>query len=153
MLRELERLTDREAELVLRAPLLVCILIAGADGTIDRKEMREAVRLAEKKNLKTKTLASYFRDLSQDFEDKLRILIQSYPYESTQRQPLISSELSELNRIWPKLDAVFAGELYSLLLDMAAAIAASSGGLLGVRSVNRDEARLVNLPMIQKPGM
>ena len=32
MIREFEKLTDSEIDLMLKAPVLVCILIAGADG-------------------------------------------------------------------------------------------------------------------------
>ena len=48
-------------------------------------------------------LTGYFKEVSQDFEDKLKILIQSYPYESTQRTPLLIQELGQISGVWKKI--------------------------------------------------
>ncbi len=151
MIRDFDKLNDGETELVLKAPFLVCILIAGADGKIDRKEIKSAIAIAEKKHKKAGVLEAFFKELSQDFEDKLKILIQSYPYESTQRNPLIVSELIELNRIWSKLPANFSAEYYDTLKDIAEGIASSSGGVLGISAIDPEEAKYIQLSMIQKP--
>jgi hypothetical protein len=133
--------------------MLVCILIAGADGKIDRKEIKEALSFAEKRHRMTVSSVSVlFKELSQDFEDKLKSLIQSYPYETTQRNPLIVEELAGLNLIWRKVDSAFAQEFYKTLLSIAESIATSSGGLLGYKSVGSEEARYVKLGMIKNPA-
>jgi hypothetical protein len=151
MISEFNNLNDREIELMLKAPILVCILIAGADGTIDQKEIKEAIAVARKNTGKKGSLSTYFKDLSEDFEDKLKITIQGYPYESTQRTPLIIEELTELNRLLPKFEKTFARSFYDSLRDIAEKIASSSGGLLGIKSVGSEEARYISLPMLQKP--
>jgi hypothetical protein len=152
MISEFDSLDDREIELMLKAPILVCILIAGADGTIDEKEIKEAIAVARKNIGKKGALSNYFRELSEDFEDKLKITIQGYPYESTQRTPLIVEELAGLNRLWSKLDKTFAKNFYDSLRDIAEKIASSSGGVLGIKSVGSEEARYISLPMLQKPA-
>lgn len=152
MISEFNKLNDHEIELMLKAPILVCILIAGADGTIDEKEIKEAIAVARKNIGKKGALSSYFRELSEDFEDKLKITIQGYPYASTQRTPLIVEELSELNRLWPKFEKTFASSFYDSLRDIAEKIASSSGGVLGIRSVGSEEARYIHLPMLHKPA-
>jgi hypothetical protein len=151
MIREFERLSDAEVELMLRAPLLACILIAGADGTIDRKEIKEAISFARKRARSHSILEDYFKELSQDFEDKLKVLIQAYPYEPSRRNPLIISELAGISDLWIKLGSDFSIHFYSMLKSLAAKVASSSGGVLGIRSVGAEEARLVGLPMIQEP--
>lgn len=151
MIRDFDKLNDIETELMLKAPFLVCILIAGADGNIDKKEIKGAISFAEKKHKRAGVLSAFFKELSQDFEDKLKILIQSYPYESTQRSPLIISELSELNRLWSKLPAGFATEYYNTLKDIAEGIASSSGGVLGLKAIDAEEAKYIQLSMIQNP--
>lgn len=152
MIREFDRLTDGEVELMLRAPLLVCILIAGADGTIDRKETREAIGFVRKQaEQQHSVLEEYFREVYPDFEDKLKILIQSYPYESTQRTPLIASEMAALGGLWVKLGADFSRHFYMMLRSLAERVASSSGGILGIRSIGTEEARLIGLPMIEAP--
>jgi hypothetical protein len=151
MIRELERLNDREAELMLKAPVLLCILIAGADGTIDRKEIKEAINVTVRKKDKT-ILDSYFKEVSTDFEDKLKVLLQSYPYESTQRNPLLIQELSQLNPILKKLDKSFSKPFYDMLKELAEKIAGSSGGLWGMMSVDSEEAKYIRLPMLEDPA-
>lgn len=153
MAPELHSLNAHEMELVYKAPILVCILIAGADGKIDRKEIREAIRHAEKrKNRSVSSVSALFHEIAQDFEDKMKILLQSYPYESTQRNPLIVQELTELNSIWPKVDSAFAQEFYTTLLGLAETIASSSGGLLGYKTIDDEEARYLKLSMIKNPA-
>ncbi len=151
MIKELERLTDMEAEQMLKAPILLCILIAGADGTIDRREIKEAINVAGKRKEKT-ILDNYFKEVSTDFEDKLKVLLQSYPYESTQRNPILIQELSQLNPILKKLDKTFSKPFYDMLKELAEKIAGSSGGLWGMMSVDSEEAKYIRLPMIEDPS-
>ncbi|MFZ6012261.1 MAG: hypothetical protein ACOYXT_18105 [Bacteroidota bacterium] len=149
MINEFHKLNEQEIELMLKLPILVCILIAGADGNIDKKEIREAIAFVQK-NKKSK-LETYFREVALDFEDKVKITIQGYPYESTQRNPLVIHELSEVNNVWSKLDRNFAKAIYDAMKEVATRIASSSGGLLGIRSVGSQEAKYLELPMISDP--
>jgi hypothetical protein len=151
MIKELERLKDSEAELMLKAPVVLCILIAGADGTIDRKEIKEAINVAVRKKEKT-ILDNYFKEVSQDFEDKLKVLLQSYPYESSKRNPILIEELSHLNPILKKLDKSFSKPFYDMLKELAEKIAGSSGGLWGMMSVDSEEAKYMRLPMLDDPS-
>jgi hypothetical protein len=80
------------------------------------------------------------------------ITIQSYPFQSDLRAPLISKELSQLNPILKKIDAKFAMIFYNMLKDIAEKIAASSGGLLGLKSVDDQEAQYLKLSMIADPS-
>lgn len=151
MIPELDKLDDREIELVLKAPVLVCILIAGADGEIDRKEIKEAILVVQRQKSRDNVLSGYFSDLAEDFEDKIKIMIQSYPYESTQRTPLVISDLAELNRIWVKLNKDFAIAYYGMLKSLAEKVALSSGGIWGMRTVAAEEAKYMSLPMLSNP--
>ena len=153
MISELKSLSSLEQELIFKAPILVCILIAGADGNIDRKEIRKAIEFAEKKTVKLNSAVSFvFIDIAQDFEDKLKILLQQYPFKSQERNPIIVNELSGLNSIWGKIDSAFASEFYNTLLSISNQIASSSGGIMGYNTVGSEEARYLNLDMISKPA-
>ena len=151
MIKELESLKEKEVELMLKAPVVLCILIAGADGTIDRREIKEAINVTVKKKDKT-ILDNYFKEVSQDFEDKLKILLQNYPYQSAQRNPILIQELSELNPILKKLDKSFSKPFYDMLKELAQKIAGSSGGLWGMMSVDSEEAKYIQLPMLDDPA-
>jgi hypothetical protein len=152
MIKEFRKLEPHEYEFMLKAPVLVCILIAGADGQIDRKEIQQAIAIAAKNKELKNTLSEYFQEVSNDFEDKLKVLIQSYPYESTQRTPLIIQELAMINSVWPRLSKEFSVSYYHMLLDLSAKIASSSGGWLGIKSVGSEEAKYIKLPMITDPS-
>lgn len=153
MISALKHLTSTEIELIYKAPILVSILIAGADGTIDRKEIEGAFSLAEKNTSEGGSEVSVlYREIAQDFEDKLKILEQQYPYEAKQRNPLLVQELAQLNLIWPKVSIKFAREFYKTLLDISHQIARSSGGLLGYKTVGDEEAQYVELTMITNPN-
>lgn len=154
MIPEFNRLSQSEIELMQKAPILACILIAGADDNIDDKEIKGSIELAKKKHKKFKggALANFYLDMAQDFEDKLKIVIQSYPVDAKKRNAIITEELSKINMIWPKLEETFALKFYISMKDIALNTAESSGGLLGMKSVGDEEARLVELPMIKDPS-
>lgn len=150
MIPEFDHLTKQEIELAYKAPILVSILIAGADGTIDRKEIEGAIHSVDKKHKRSFTsLSTLLKEIGSDFEDKFKMLIQDYPYESSQRTPLIVEDLSKLNALLPKLDQGFAKEFYAALLSIAEKTARSSGGFLGINKIGEAEARYLKLPMIK----
>ena len=153
MIPEFDKLSAAETELMLKAPILACILIAGADGNIDRKEIRGAIELAQKKQTRaTANLLEYYRYVGEDFEDKLKILIQSYPAKAPQRNPVLVDELSRLNKILPKLDKSFALAFYHSIKEIAQKMAEASGGLLGLNKIGEEEAKYLGLPMIKDPS-
>lgn len=152
MIEELKNLTNNEKEIMYKVPILVSILIAGADGTIDRSEIKQAVSLSKTKQSKARPgLINYYKEAGQDFEDKLKIMMQQYPVSAQERNPLIIDELKTLNDILPKLDSKFAVEFYESIRDMAKKIAESSGGVLGYMAVGYEESKLIGLDMIKKP--
>lgn len=149
MITEFEKLTDSEIDLMLKAPVLVCILIAGADGDIDKKEIKEAIILTQKKT--SATLAGYLREVSQDFEDKLKVLIQSYPHTPAERGAAITKELGQLDAVFSKMNRQFAGQIYQMLRQLASKIASSSGGIWGMNTVTEEEAKYLDLSAIHDP--
>lgn len=152
MIKELDRLSSVEVETLIRAPLLVCILVAGADNEIDSNEIREAIELAEAGKTKA-SLTEYYQLLSEDFEDKLKIVMQRLPKKYELRIPMLFDELSLLNLILPKIKKTFAQDYYKSLLFIARKIAESSGGMLGIRKIAEEEMKVYALPMIKDPSI
>ncbi len=153
MIDEFENLEEQDVELLLQAPILVCILIAGADDKIDRSELKEAVNVAQSKQKKARrTLLEYYRIVGEDFEDKLKFMINRFPATAKERNPQIVSELEKLNDILAKIDAGFARELYASLRDVAKKIAEASGGILGYMSIGYEESKFIDLKMINDPS-
>lgn len=154
MISEFGRLSNSEVELMLKAPILACILIAGADNHIDNKEIKGSIEIAKNKHKKFKSspLAKFYLIVAEDFEDKLKIVLQSYPLDSKKRNKLIIDELTQLNQVFPKLEKQFAIDYYTSIRDIALRIAESSGGVLGLKSIGEEEAHFVELPMINNPS-
>lgn len=151
MLTELDRLSASEQELMMKAPLLVCILIAGADEQIDAQEVKGAIQLAESAR-KKEQVSTLFRMAAEDFEDKFKIILQGLPQEPAERNQTITEELKGLNATLPRLNPTFAKEYLRCLRFVAKRIAQSSGGVLGINSIGEEESALINLPMIIEPA-
>ncbi len=153
MITDFEKLSEEEIESMLKVPLLVSILIAGADDKIDKSEIKKAVDISRSKQIRArKSLLDFYTEVGDDFEDKLKIMIQQYPVSSEQRTPLIIDELEKLNDILPKLDKQFAIEFYESVKDIARKVAEASGGVLGYMSIGYEESKLVDLKMIKNPA-
>ena len=153
MVDQFNNLTQEEIDLMFQVPMLVAILIAGADNNIDKTEMKEAITLSKIKQQKArKELLDYYKEVGQDFEDKLKVLIQKYPIDAEVRNPEIIAQLTRLNEIFPKLDKNFAMDFYASIKDMARKIAESSGGVLGYMSIGYEESKLISLEMIKDPS-
>ncbi len=152
MIPELNKLNSEELELLIKAPLLVSILVAGADGQIDRNEIKGAMDSAKKKTKSKSSLRAYYGSVSEDFEDKLKLLIQNYPDSAGKRGEQISAELEGLNAIFNKVHGNLSIEIYNSLKSLALKIAKSSGGFFGLKSVGEEEARFVELNMIKPPA-
>lgn len=152
MIPEFDKLTEEEVELLLSAPILVSILIAGADNEIDKSETKQAVNISKDKQKRARaSLIDYYKKVGENFEDKLKVMIQNYPVDAKSRNPLLMEELEKLNDILPKLDDQFAIELYESLKDIAKKIAEASGGVLGYMAIGYEESKLIGLNMIDDP--
>lgn len=154
MIAEFENLSSSEVELMFKAPILVSILLAGADNNIDRTEIQEAIDLAKKKSRKSRArLIEFYSTVSEDFEDKLKVVLQSFPPNAKDRNPLITLELSALNAILSKIDKSFATHYYESIKEIALKIAQSSGGMFWIKkSIGTEEAKYVGLPMVNNPA-
>lgn len=148
-----DNLRQDETDLMYRAPVLIAILIAGADNQIDKKEIKEALNISHLKQTKARRiLLDYYSELGKEFEYNLVEEIAALPREARKRNPVIIEELEKLNLILPKLDRKFAIQYYDSMKDIAKRIAAASGGILGYLSVSYEESKLLELKMIRNPG-
>lgn len=134
------------------APAYVSVLIAGADDNIDKSEIKSAIQLAKVKQQKAReALLGYYKAVGERFEEDFMGLIEGLPHAAAERGPAINRELKKLNLILPKLNKTFATEFYASLKDIAKKIAEASGGVLGYLSVSYEEAKLMELTMINDP--
>ncbi len=153
MISEFEPLREDEIDVLLKAPVYVAILIAGADGNIDKAEKTRAIEVAKNKQSRAREqLAEYYKLVGECFEDNFYKLIDALPSGTEERTQVVSIELRKLNFILPKTDKNFSIKLYASLKDLAKRIAEASGGVLGYLSVSYEEAKLLELRMINDPA-
>lgn len=153
MIPELENLREDEIEALKRGPVLVSILIAGADDNIDKYEVKEAIATARSKQTRApEGLTDFYKEVAKDFESELHRLIKELPGTDKDRNPVITRELRKLNRVIIKLDKSFAIKYYGSLKDMAKKVAEASGGIMGYLSVSYEEAKMLELEMINDPS-
>lgn len=153
MIEEFKTLRDDEIEVLLKAPVYVAVLIAGADSKIDKSEIEQAVKVAESKQSRAREqLLEFYKEVGAGFEDKLNHAIDELPSGVEERNEAITQELRKLNHILPKIDSAYAIKLHASLKDMAKKIAEASGGVLGYMSVSYEEAKLMDLPMLEDPN-
>jgi len=152
MIKEFENLREDEVEVLLNAPIYVAILIAGADGNIDKSERKEAIDVAHSKQSRAREqLVDYFKLVGESFEEKFNKFIDELPDDAEERNKAINTELRKLNFIFPKIDKNFSVKLYASLKELAKKIAEASGGILGYLSVSYEEQKLIELKMITDP--
>ena len=153
MINYLDPLSEQEKLFLQKTPILVAILIAGADNKIDKSEIKEALRISRYKPIKARILLKdFYSSIGDEFEYNLIEEIASLPREARKRTPIIVEELEKLNTILPKLDRKFAIQFYESMKDIAKKIAKSSGGVLGYISVDYEESKLMELKMIKNPA-
>ncbi len=153
MIAEFEPLREDEIDVLIKAPVYVAILIAGADGNIDKSERKEAINVARNKQTRSREqLGDYYKLVGEGFEDNFNQLIDELPAGTDERVSAITKELRKLNFILPKIDKNFSIKLHASLRELAKKIAESSGGVLGYLSVGYEEAKLMELKMIKDPS-
>ncbi|MEP0985191.1 hypothetical protein [Ekhidna sp.] len=151
MIPEFEPLREDEIQVLLKAPVYVAILIAGADGKIDKSERREAIDVARNKQSRSREqLAEFYKMVGEQFEENFNKLVDELPSGTDSRVSAITTELRKLNFILPKIDKNFSIKFVASLKDLAKKIAEASGGVLGYLSVSYEESRLMELKMIKE---
>ncbi len=155
MIPEIQQLSEEEKDLLYKSPLLVTILIAGADDNIDKDE-RESALLSTTFNYQTfveePSLENFYKEVTKNFMGKLNKMIKTLPPDANSRNPVISVELEKLNEVLPKLDNEFAQLFYESLRSLAHHVAKASGGFMGMGSISSDEKEWVDLTMIHSPA-
>lgn len=152
MIHEFRNLTQDECTTMVMAPALVTLLIAGAEGNIDQKEIDWGSKIAHFRANDHSILQNYYQEADRNFNETLKELIEKMPPDVSERNNKINQELSKLNNIFPKLDATYSKEIYKSLLSLSRHVAEASGGIWGYGSISPEEKKLMNLEFINPPG-
>jgi hypothetical protein len=152
MIEQFSYLNKEEQALVMDAPALVTIWIAGSTENVDQAELDGALDQINWRSIKARPdLLSYYQAVNQNFPNRLQEILQQLPQDKAARDAAVEEQLSKLNTIFPKFSQAFAEQLYASYQELARRAAESSGGFLGYVSVDSEEMERIHLPMIQDP--
>jgi hypothetical protein len=149
MLHEFRTLTPEEHQLMLDAIPLITLLVAGADGHIDSEELEVAEKIAHVRSYDfNNELNEYFQLVSDEHLHRLNHYHALFPKTTAERQAAITEELAKLNPILSKMDKYDAAVYYKNFRTFAMHVAKAAGGVLGFMSIAKEEAKVVDLPML-----
>ena len=147
--QDLSTLSNEEITQLEDAFAYITILIAGADGKIDPKEVAWAEKIAQIRTYAgDERLKSFHADVNTNLDSRIKELIHDLPTDISKRSAIISEKLSQLNHILMNLDPSIGSYLYKGYVSFAVRIAKASGGFLSFFTIGPEEKKWVRLPML-----
>lgn len=152
MIPEFKGINEEEFNQLREAIALITILIAGADGTIQKEETDWAKKVTEVRSYSLPAgLKEFYMAVGKDFSEVLDRNIDEYNKDVELGRNNISQRLADLNPILAKMESKkIASRLYKSYLSFAKHVAQSTGGILGFFAVGSAEKKLISLPMLDK---
>ncbi|MBK9981332.1 MAG: hypothetical protein IPP15_02720 [Saprospiraceae bacterium] len=127
----------------------ITILIAGADGKIDEKEITWAEKIAHIRTFAgDERLKAFHEAVDQNLHSRIETLISELPKDVSSRSKMISEKLAQLNPVLSSLDSYIGAYLYKGFLTFAERVAKSSGGFLSFFTISPEERKWIGLPML-----
>ena len=120
MIKQLEKLSEQEKEILFKAPILLSVLAASGDDKINEKQKIDAVKFV---HLKTFTasplLIPYYKEVENKFNKYFKEAVKKYiPFDDVKRQAL-RTEINVIDTIIQKLEKNFARALHKSLTGYA----------------------------------
>lgn len=149
MLREFKVLNEAETSLILDAIPLITMLVAGADGNMDKEELASAEKMTKVRSYDFNSqLKDYFKRVGEQFSDRLEKYNTELPKDTDERIQAIAELLASLNPILHKMDDFDAAVYYKNFRSFAKHVAEASGGFMRFMTIGPKEADVVELPML-----
>jgi hypothetical protein len=116
MIKQFEKLTIEERELLYKAPVLVSVLASSSFNEVYKSRKADAIKLA---HLKTFTasplLLPYYIEVEKIFEDQFEAAIKKYfPFDESNRS-ILKKEMGKVYFVISKLDKEYASALLKSL--------------------------------------
>lgn len=114
MIKQFERLTEEERQLLYEAPVLLSVLASCTINKVNKGQKADAIKLA---HLKTFTaiplLLPYYAEVEKGFKERFESAIKKYfPFDDN-KQNEIKKEIHKINFIISKLDEDYAFTLHA----------------------------------------
>ena len=114
MIKQFEKLTEEERQLLYKAPVLLSVLTSCTNSKLDKVQKADAIKLA---HLKTFTalplLLPYYAEVEKGFKERFECAEKKYfPFNDNKRNE-IKKQLHRINFIISKLDKDYAFTLHT----------------------------------------
>ena len=120
MLDTFKGITNQEKRQLIDAIAQITILIAGADGNIDKQETSWASKLAKIRSYSSdKKLNELYKVVGKTFCDDLERMVSDLPKGTETRTIALAQQLAEINSIIPKLPFTIRFALYNSYTSFA----------------------------------
>ena len=148
-MKNFENISAEDLQILENAVPQIALLVAGADGQVDKEETDWAVKLTHIRTYSgDKDVQDFYKEVEANFNIKLNDLMKNASKDTTKRQLGLIAELSKVNPILAKLDPTVAYHVYHSYVTFAKSVAKAGGGFLGFGSISSAEERVMGLPMI-----
>jgi hypothetical protein len=116
MIKQFEKLTQDEQDLLLRAPVLVSVLAACSYNYVNKSQKADAIKLAHFKTFTAApVLLPYYIEVDKTFREKFDATVEKYfPFDDEKREAL-KKEITHVNQVLTKLDKDYAAILHKSL--------------------------------------
>jgi len=142
-------LTQQEIQTIKDAYAYIAVLIAGAEGKIDNKELAWAEKIVQIRSFSgDERLYHLHEEITKELPGKIREVVSSLSGDQASRNKMLSTEIEKLNPILANLDPFMGNYMYRGFLSFAERIAKASGGFLSFFSVSPEEKKWIKLPML-----
>ncbi len=112
-MKELERLSKHEKEMLLKAPAYVSLLAANSDGEMDETEKKSAIKFSYVKTYScVPSLREFYSEVEKVFDTNIEQLDNELPKGKEERENQIKKELDKLAPILSKLGSEYAAALH-----------------------------------------
>ena len=131
MIEQIENLSQKEREILLKAPILVSVLAASEDHDISDSQKADVIELEHIKTFSAKPiLIPYYKEVEKDFKKHFEETVKKYfPFDDAKREAL-KKEINLLNTVIAKLDKEFAQTLHTSLSNYAENVKKANNSLL-----------------------
>lgn len=145
----LEKLNHDQLQLIKDAYAYITVLIAGADGKIEPKELEWAEKIVQIRTFSGEEgLFSLHEAITAELPGKIKSLIHDLPTDTSERSKILSENIAALNPILANLDPATGAYLYKGYISFAERVAKASGGFLSFFSIGPEEKKWMSLPML-----
>lgn len=151
MLKEFENLSPAETAVMLDAIPNIIVLVAAADDNLDATELAAAQKLADVRAYDNRShLNAYYETIDAGLSERVKELCTNLPVALREREAILTARLGEVDQILNKLESPYDYYYSETFHSFAKHVAEAHGGFLRYFTVGPKEAKVVDLPMIER---